>query len=194
MRIFHGVRSLCISPSDRSMKKLRKSRILEMRGCIMGILNYFKEEFIMLRNCMKRLASCMLVCALTVGMFSTTAYAASSTSVSGKISTGTVTGSLLLDGDTATATTSFSWGGGTRYATAYVYYWLDDEYYYSYKAVSSTQSGGVAAAIEKQKGGADVLGAKGVHRLVYDPYTWSEKTTLGTIPTNPTYVEEKTDY
>ncbi|RKI42797.1 hypothetical protein D7V86_04760 [bacterium D16-51] len=81
----------------------------------------------------------------------------------------------------ATATTTFSRPGNIR-AKAIVYYRLGEDDYHS-EDVKTNNAGGTTAFAEKKVSNANVVGAKGEHRVVYGDIIWNDETHIGlTLP------------
>ena len=127
--------------------------------------------------------SLVLAMSLILGYSKVVALAA--TSVKGSIGGISVSGALTMNTTSATASTSFGSGGGTIYATATVYYWFGTMYYKSEVGPNESTAGGASATATKKLGGADVVGAKGQHKVKWQAYTWEPAdTTTGTIIEN----------
>lgn len=133
----------------------------------------------------KKLVALGLAVTLFLSYGNITTLAASS--VSGNIDGTQVSGSITTYNDSyAVAETSYARGGGKIYATAYVYYWFADMHIETTSGLCSSTAGGVSAKATKQLGGAEVIGGKGVHKVVWGAYTWApDATTVGTIPEDP---------
>lgn len=131
----------------------------------------------------KKLMALGLSLSLVLGYGNVTTLAA--TTVKGTLDGGEVVGRLTKDSSSATASTSYGRGGGYTYATATVYYWWGAQYYKTTVGPNFNNMGGVSAKAVKKLGGAEVIGAKGVHKVVWGAYTWTPaNTTTGTIKEN----------
>ena len=144
----------------------------------------------MYRVFIKRFMACLLVCALTVGMFSSTAYASTSKTFSGTVSGVTVSGTLVMGDSYATLNTHFSPSGATRMVQASVYYSLNGKFYLTYKSASTTNAGGLSVKANMLITTAAVCGAAGYSTTEYNGSSYNKALTLGTIPSSPTVINE----
>ena len=130
----------------------------------------------------------MLLCSVMM-VIAGNAQAFAASSVQGSIAGTEVSGYVTIDSSSATAVTTFTRGGGKRYATAKVYYWWGTNNYVSSTGTSSGQTGGLSVTATKKYGGAEVVGGKGIHRVEYDIYTWGDAVTeTGVIPSLATEI------
>lgn len=131
----------------------------------------------------KKLLSLVTCLSLCVSLGSIPAYAAGSSTASGTLCNSSISASVSKTSSSATAKTSWNYSGGTRYAEVTIYYWLDSTYYYSKASGSDSLNTGYAT-VSKKVGGADVLGASGVHKVTYSSYTWQDTTVTGSVPSS----------
>ena len=128
----------------------------------------------------KTAVSLVVTLSLVLGYGNVIALAAST--VRGEILDVEVVGRVIMDDMSATASTSYGRGGGYIYATATVYYWFAEYYCKTTVGPNFNTAGGASATATKKLGGADVIGAKGEHKVIWQAYTWEpEDTTIGAI-------------
>lgn len=130
----------------------------------------------------KKLVALGLALTLFFSYGNITTLAASS--VSGNMSGAAIRGTInIYDDSSATAVTTFERPSSQIYATAYVYYWWGTYYYYNSSGRRYATAGGISVTATKKLGGADVVGAEGIHEVKYGAYSWGPvQTTTGTIP------------
>lgn len=137
----------------------------------------FKTE----KQIRKHLMGLLLAALMIVGCCQMPAYAASYKT--GKLNGVTVTASITISSSSATAKTTG--GGGSITATARVDYWFNSTHYYT-TATSYSTGGGTTVTATKKRGGAEVTGGKGTHKVVSGDYTWNTTTQTGTIYSSAT--------
>ncbi len=94
----------------------------------------------------------------------------------------TVSGNISKDTTSATAKTSCPRPASIS-ANATVYYWFDSNYYQT-SNYSSVSGGTTVTTAVKKRGGADVVGGKGIHYVGFDSSSWKPTTTIGVIPSS----------
>ena len=132
---------------------------------------------------MKKSFKSVLTFALALAMMVTCmgGLAFAKSSDTGSIDGYTWTVRVSTTDDSATATTSFGANVSSLTAEVTVYYWLGLQYYSCYASGQVTPGYAVATATKK-RGGAEVIGAKGEHHILYDGTNTFRETSIGETP------------